>query len=199
MNRSLLATTFLLASAGARSASAQVVTWNANAQQFDTGSKPGLAVGYMNGSDWQLEVHQGQAAVGPLWYSSGNGTFGSPSSYATGTSPAVADATPWGLESAAVLEVHQSQAGFGPLFYMIGTMNSSATSVAWSAPVQYDNGVRPAIAVGNGTTVEVHQGTNGLGALWYHAGTVNGAGQVTWTRFTRVPMASDPCGTTWVS
>ena len=155
--------------------------------QFDTvrGSKPavvhspGEVVGY---SVWQLEVHAGQAGVGPLLESFGWYGFGAPSTYAYGMNPALAKIS-FDEEPDTVLEVHQSStAGFGPLAFMVGTIAQHGTSVSWTQPIVYDYGYRPAVAVNSAGTsiVEVHQGQVGLGPLWYHVGTIDSVGNVTW-------------------
>jgi hypothetical protein len=56
-----------------------------------------------------------------------------------------------------------------------------AERLAGSPPPNYDNGVRPSVAVSGTNVIEVHQGTaNGLGPLWYKTGQIQPNGSVRW-------------------
>ena len=70
-----------------------------------------------------VEVHQGVAGVGPLWYRTGGLPVGwrrtdlpVPFSYDNGEAPRVAVAGP------TILEVHQAGTGVGPLWYPYGRL-----------------------------------------------------------------------------
>ena len=52
----------------------------------------------------------------------------------------------------------------------------------WTAPVAYDTGLKPKVAIRNGFIVEVHKSQNSLSdAIWYHIGKLDrNSGTVTW-------------------
>ncbi|HUI22685.1 MAG TPA: hypothetical protein VLZ74_16830 [Methylocella sp.] len=130
-----------------------------------------------------VEVHNDNAAPGPLWYRYGGSTDGStitwenPVDYGAGWNPKIS----W-LGGSVLLEVHNGQAGSGPMYYYGGVLSGQ--------PTQYDNGNNPSVALdpvtqgtlpppppGQGKTIwnyaiEVHNGGAGFGPEWYHFGRV---------------------------
>ncbi|HEY2515895.1 MAG TPA: hypothetical protein VGI39_33725 [Polyangiaceae bacterium] len=187
MWKAVVVSAFAVASLVSTRASADTLNWNvAGSSAFDAGVKPVVALGSTPYGSWKVEVHEGQAGYGPLWYSSGraSGTgipaFGNAQVFAQGWAPAIAPINTQ-PDAPAVVEVHQAQTGFGPLLFTVGAMTSvwSPNTLAWSAPQHYDMGFAPAVAALNGVVVEVHQGQAGFGHLWYRVGSASG-NSVTW-------------------
>jgi hypothetical protein len=140
-----------------------------------------------------LEVHNGQAQAGPMWYHVGTWTSGSkiawgPSTYYdTGYNPKVAIAhmgSCGGNEQVyLVMEVHdggiETTLGEQALWSHPGTWN--ANSGLYLGPsYHYDSGWNPSVAVAQGpytvnTPVEVHNGNQDLFGtgpipMWFHVG-----------------------------
>jgi hypothetical protein len=146
--------------------------------QYDkSGMNPSVA---MSGST-VVEVHNGIAGVGPLWYrvgqvnaSSKTIEWGNSVQYdKSGMNPSVA------MSGSTVVEVHNGIAGVGPLWYRAGKVNTSSKTIQWENSVRYDNGLNPTVAItlSNGLAlVEVHNGGYGAGPLWYHVGYFTVAG-----------------------
>jgi hypothetical protein len=93
MKRAIGITTFLLASAAAFPAQADIVNWVPGVLNYTTGIKPAVAGGYI-GQPWEIEVHQAAPGVGALWSDSAFGNLASGPDYyldyTTGTAPAIA-------------------------------------------------------------------------------------------------------------
>jgi hypothetical protein len=55
-------------------------------------------------------------------------------------------------------------------------------TVKWTAPVAYDTGIKPKVAIRNGLIVEVHKSQSSFSdAIWYHIGKLDrNGGTVTW-------------------
>jgi hypothetical protein len=176
--------TILLASLATTSARADLLHVNPSFA-FDTGAKPVLAVGTTPYGAWEIEVHQGGAGLGTLWYSSGRASgagvpsVGNAFQFDVGYAPAIATISP---TSPLVIEVHQGQTEFGPLLYSIGKMTSlsSPNTIAWTASSQYDNGYAPSVASLNQFVLEVHQGQTGSGPLWFKMGKMTSSSGVAW-------------------
>jgi hypothetical protein len=180
---------------------------------YDTGFYPSLT---SQAGIGLVEVHQGQANAGPLWYrlatwtgqSTGTG-YGLRWSNSVkfednGFHPSVASGEDaYGAADPFVVEVHQGGSTFGPLWFRTGKY--SGTSIAWSGSAQYDNGENPSVAyyvaqAGQpGLIVEVHQGGDGFGPLWSKTGTVNANGTIAWANGESYDNGENPaiavCGT----
>ena len=184
MKKTVGVTTFLLASVAALNAHADLLSW-APGIGYAQGVKPVIALGTTNFGEWAIEVHQGQAGAGTLWYQAGKATgtglpvLGSPQSFDYGFAPSVAtlNDSRWSPNTPSIVEVHQQGTGPGPLWYSIGSMANiwAPSTITWTAPSSYDWGYAPSVAALAGTVVEVHQGQQGFGPMWYHVGTVSGA------------------------
>lgn len=170
---------------------AQSADWT-NSAQYDLGESPSVASGkgppYAGGSEFidqtpvVVEVHQGGAGAGPLWYRTAvwNGSsltwYNSHEYDSYGMSPSVAVNT-----SGTVVEVQQGGAGAGPLWYRVGTLSDKGSTVTWGPSAQYDTGASPSVAIYGETVTEVHQGDSGVGELWYRVGTVSpSTSTITW-------------------
>jgi hypothetical protein len=144
---------------------------NNNAFKYDNGMNPSVAIWGSN----VVEVHNGTAGVGPLWYRIGQvntsnntiqwGNNNNAFQYDNGFNPTVAIALSNGL--GAPVEVHNGGYGVCPLWYHVGYFTAAGT-IDWGASAQYDNGMNPCVAAGGShTVVEVHDGVAGPGPLWY--------------------------------
>jgi hypothetical protein len=132
-----------------------------------------------------VEVHNDNAAPGPLWYRYGQSNDGSqiPSWNNQGGAVIYDSAGGWNPKIAwgplGLLEVHNRQAGaVGPLLYHTGqfVFQNNNPAISFDQPaVGYDDGNNPSVAVTSGpgcwTAIEVHNGGTGLGPEWYHVGT----------------------------
>jgi hypothetical protein len=142
---------------------------NNNAFQYDNGMNPSVAIYGSN----VVEVHNGTAGVGPLWYRVGQfnisnntiqwGNNNNAFQYDNGLNPTVAF---W--HGLAPVEVHNGGYGVCPLWYHVGYFTVAGT-INWGASAQYDNGMNPCVAASprSGVAVEVHDGVAGAGPLWY--------------------------------
>jgi hypothetical protein len=146
--------------------------------QYDDGLNPSVAAN--NGN--VVEVHNGTASAGPLWYKVGHLsgsalTWGSSYEYDSyGFNPSVAmDAT--AEANTTVVEVHNGSNGSGPMWYRVGEV--VGPTVVWGSSHEYDTGYNPSVAMSGSIVVEVHNGSTSGGGLWYHIGKVNGT-LITW-------------------
>jgi hypothetical protein len=142
---------------------------NNNAFRYDNGMNPSVAIYGSN----VVEVHNGTAGVGPLWYRVGQfnisnntiqwGNNNNAFQYDNGLNPTVAF---W--HGLAPVEVHNGGYGVCPLWYHVGYFTVAGT-INWGASAQYDNGMNPCVAASprSGVAVEVHDGVAGAGPLWY--------------------------------
>jgi len=152
-------------------AHAQTLVWNLSDAPYDIGYNPSVAMSGLTA----VEVHNGQAGFGPMWYHVGayNGdtgalTWGPPYNYDNGYNPSVA------TSGSIVVEVHNGQAGYGPMWYHVGYVVPLQPNIIWGPAFSYDNGYNPSIGMVGSTVVEVHNGQAGYGPMWYHVGQVNG-------------------------
>jgi hypothetical protein len=153
-------------------ANAQIL-WGDSAKYDDAGVDPTVAT---NNAGTVVEVHNGGAGVGPLWYRVGQKSgstiqLGDSAKYDNaGLNPSV------GMnDDGTVVEVHNGGAGVGPLWYRVGRLSGS--TIQWGDSAQYDNSGRdPTVAINSvGTVVEVHNGGAGVGPLWYRVGRLSGS------------------------
>jgi hypothetical protein len=123
-----------------------------------------------------LEVHNDNAAPGPLWYRHGHSNDGSTISwqnaltYDSGWNPKIAWAGSF------LLEVHNGGAGSGPLWYHTGAFlgPNDNPAITFDPSKQFDTGNNPSVAIdpaGCPAAIEVHNGGAGLGPEWYNVGT----------------------------
>lgn len=144
------------------------ITWNELRPLDGGGLNPAVAVAPDEGGT-VVEVHQAQAAYGPLWMrvgrlgGDGSVAWGAARKYDDGVLPAIA------LYGSTILEVHQGQDGNGSLRIKMGTFGPDGT-IAWHTTKPYDDGGHPALAVDplSGRGVEIHEGRAGFGPLWAH-------------------------------
>ena len=143
------------------------------ATEYDSGFNPSVAIS----GTTVVEVHNGQAESGPMWYHVGQVydsttiTWGPAYNYDTGFNPSVA------ISGTTVVEVHNGQGEFGPMWYHVGQVSGS--TIEWGPYYNYDTGWNPSVAISGSTVVEVHNGQGGDGPMWYHVGTINGK-KITW-------------------
>ncbi|MFI5298877.1 MAG: papain-like cysteine protease family protein [Polyangiales bacterium] len=186
MKRSTSAAALLLASLCASQASADVIQWQPQ-YSFDNGTAPSVALGYAFQNAWEVEVHQGQATAGPLWYTSGVGPYrqrdilGNWTQYSYGAHPSIANLDERRVGDAQVVEVHQFGDNPGALFSNIGEMQSLNGIINWSNFSYYEtNGWHPSVAAHSGVAVEVHMEGNGAALgyapLYYLVGSGSAAG-----------------------
>jgi hypothetical protein len=165
----LMPASLMILAADPPGAQAQTFNGFGSSSQYDQGFNPSVST--YEGT--VVEVHNGTAAAGPLWYRVGkvNGSTvdwnGSHQYDNFGFNPSVA------ITGNTVVEVHNGGSGVGPLWYRTGTVNGS--TINWSESHQYDNsGLDPSVAVAGNAVVEVHNGGAGVGPLWYRMGTLSG-------------------------
>jgi hypothetical protein len=160
--------TFSLCMLTSFEAKAQIL-WGDSAKYDNGGLNPTVVI---NNTGTIVEVHNGGAGVGPLWYRVGqlSGStiqWGDSAKYDNGgLKPAVA------INDTNVVEVHNGGAGVGPLWYRVGQL--SGLTIQWGDSAKYDNGgLNPGVGMNdNGTIIEVHNGGAGVGPLWYRVGRV---------------------------
>jgi hypothetical protein len=124
---------------------------NNNAFHYDNGMNPSVAI---YGST-VVEVHNGAAGVGPLWYRVGQvntsnntiqwGNNNNAAPYDNGLNPTVAMTFASG---ATPVEVHNGGYGVAALWYHIG-YSTGVSTINWGESAQYDNGMNPCVAGGD--------------------------------------------------
>jgi len=150
------------------------------AQQYDFGANPAVADGGVPNAGLipdpaVVEVHQGQAGPGTMWWRvgtpAGNSINWGPSHpYDYGSNPSIATG---GYDNEYVVEVHDGGWGVGPLWYKVGIIGHNQT-IYWGHSWQYDSyGIDPMIAIYGDTVVEVNGTSTGAGALNYRVGTLS--------------------------
>jgi hypothetical protein len=139
-------------------------------ERYDTGKLPAIA---LNDGNVVVEVHESQNHD-TLWYHVGKVegnkiAWRESIEYDEGIEPSVA-ITNDGLV-VEVHQVHQSQ-NRETLWYHVGRVNGD--TIDWGDSIEYDDGIRPSVAITNdGLVVEVHKSEN-HDKLYYHVGRVNG-------------------------
>lgn len=141
--------------------------------QWDSGLNPAIA---LNNSNIAVEVHQGNGNSQRVYYSVGSidpatkwVSFNDSKHYDSGQRPNVA------LNNAnVVLEVHETTAMTLSLWCTVGTIQDDREHIDFGAPQDYDNGMRPSVALNDANeTLEVHWASMVSVALWSHAGTID--------------------------
>lgn len=153
----------------------ETITWGLS-QVYDYGNNPSVALC----GNFVVEVHNGGADAGPLWYrlgwvSGSTITWGDSHQYDTGYNPSVSifgTPSPPGspLLGSFVFEAHNGGGAAGPMWFHYGS--SDGSTITWTSGGNYDWGWNPKVAISPNDSAylfEVHNGQKGGGPMWYHA------------------------------
>lgn len=157
------------------------ISWGDDQQFDDDGFNPSVA---LTGST-AIEVNNGKATLGPLYYRTGTVVggvvnWGEKKQYDTGFNPQVA------VSGNTVVEVHNEGATTGPLWYRMGKLNG--LNISWSDSHKFDSfSTNPAIAIAGGCgsltnacVIEVHNDNAAPGPLWTRNGNSTDGSTITW-------------------
>ena len=153
-----------------------------------------------------VEVHQAAAGESALYYHVGVLTIGPSPSISWGPSlPFDSSGVTLGyaptVSIANNVAVLVSQGSGGTLWYSIGAVDTTTSTIAWTAPISYGSGFNPTVSVyGDGTDlwirgrvlVEAHQVDDVTGSLEYSVGVLKGSSptSITWSTTANIPYAN---------
>ncbi len=153
-----------------------------------------------------VEVHQAAAGESALYYHVGVLTIGPSPSISWGPSLPF-DSSGMTLGYAPTVSIANnvavlvSQGSGGTLWYSIGAVDTTTSTIAWTAPMSYGSGFNPTVSVyGDGTDlwirgrvlVEAHQVDDVTGSLEYSVGVLKGSSptSITWSTTANIPYAN---------